>query len=312
MMEPSSSPRILITGASGSYGRKLLARCLHKGIDPSSLTLVTRRPEALLGSVHAAVTVRKGSFDDPEEDLARAFDGAEVIFMISTSRAGARIPQHQNAVNAAVKAGAEHIIYTSFVGVDFEDPAALVAREHKATEAMIRRSGLAFTLLRDSMYLNAMADAILPSALSMGCLRSNAGQGRIALVSKDDCVESAAAVLANPTAHLNKVYEITGPELLCFEDAAALASRHFGKPVAWCPISDEEALADFDTMGVPREPGDELEQNGVNGFHWNSSDMVSFGKGIRLGEMTTLSNDVFHLTGRVPTSLSEILQQRSL
>ncbi|KAM0720749.1 hypothetical protein Q7P37_004886 [Cladosporium fusiforme] len=310
-MESATNPRILITGASGSYARKLLVRCLARGIDPSSLILVTRRPETLIGNVHAAVTIRQGSFDDPENELARAFGGAEVLFMISTSRAGARIPQHQNAVNAAVKAGAQHILYTSFVGVDFENPAALVAREHKATEAMIRQSSLAFTFLRDSMYLEAMSDAILPSSLNAGCLRSNAGQGRIALVSKDDCVESAAAILANPATHLNKIYEITGPELLCFEEAATLGSRHFGKPIPWCAISDEECFADFDAMGVPREPSDDLERNGVNGYHWNSSDMVSFGKGIRLGEMETLSNDVFRLTGRQPISLLGVLLRHS-
>lgn len=310
-MEATKSSRILITGASGSYARKLLERCLARGVDASSIILVTRRPETLVGSVPPATTVRQGSFDDSEDDLARTFAGAELVFMISTSRAGARIPQHQNAVNAAVKAGAKHIIYTSFIGADRDNPTALVAKEHKATEAMIRQSGLAFTLLRDSMYLEAMTGAILPAALSVGSLRSNAGGGKIALVSKDDCVESAAAILANPTEHLNKVYEITGPELLRFEEAATLASRHFGKPIDWCPISDDEFLADFDAMGVPREPSDDFEQNGVNGYHWNSSDMVSFGKGIRLGEMTGLSNDVLQLTGRHPVGLLELLQRQN-
>lgn len=309
-MDATKSPRILITGASGSYARKLLERCLARGVDPSSIILVTRRPETLIDSVPRATTVLQGSFDDAEEDLARTFAGAELVFMISTSRAGARIPQHQNAVNAAVKAGARHILYTSFIGADRETPTALVAKEHKATEAMIRQSGLAFTFLRDSMYLEAMTGAILPAALSVGSLRSNAGEGKIALVSKDDCVESGAAILANPSAHINKVYEITGPELLCFEEAAAMGSRHFGKPINWCPISDDDFFADFDAMGVPREPSDDFEQNGVNGYHWNSSDMVSFGKGIRLGEMTGLSNDVFQLTGRHPIGLSELLQRQ--
>lgn len=47
-----------------------------------------------------------------------------------------------------------------------------------------------------------------------------------------------------------------------------------------------------------------------SGYPWNSSDMVSFAKATRLGEMAVLSQDVEFLTGRKPKSFREICQQR--
>lgn len=310
MAEPIQKPRILITGASGAYGQLLTKRLLQKGLDPPTLLLVSRDPSKLSATVPAGVTLRKGSFDDPLSDLAAAFAGADVVFLISTSRAGARLPQHQNAINAAVQAGARHVFYTGFIGADLDNPAALVVREHRATEEMLRKSGLAYTVLRDTQYADAFADVIIPTAHEMGVLKTNCGTGKIAPVSKDDCVEVAAVALTQPHLHRNKIYNITGPELLSFGDIAVLASRHFGQEIPCKLVSDEDMFADFDAMGVPREPSDDFERNGVKGYHWNSSDMVSFGTAIRLGEMAVLSDDVERIIGKRPASILDVLKSR--
>lgn len=125
--------RILITGAAGQYGRLVVEGLLSKGISPSSLLLLTRTPSKLAEYASLGVDIRKGSFDDPLPDLAVSFAGAETMLLISTSRAGQRLPQHQNAINAGVKAGVKHIVYTSFLSAHLEDPTALVGKEHKAT-----------------------------------------------------------------------------------------------------------------------------------------------------------------------------------
>jgi len=301
-------PQILITGASGQYGQKLIKSLIEKGTSPSTLILLTRDPAKLSDHEKSGSVVRKGSFDDALEDLAAAFSGAEIVFMISTSRAGARLPQHQNAINAAKAAGAKHIVYTSFVGVNMTTPTALVAREHRATEEMLRASGLAWTALRDSMYIEAMTDVVIPGALQTGQLQANAGDGKVAFVSRDDCVEAAAAVLRNPRAHENVAYNITGPELLTWAEVGAIASRLSGKPIEWRELTEEENFAVFDAMGIPRHPvGDEFEKTGVKGITWNSTDMVSFGKAIRLGELDVISSDVENLTGRRPRSVEDVL-----
>ena len=62
---------------------------------------------------------------------------------------GARVPQHKAAIEAAKRAGAEHIAYTSIVNPGPENPAA-VAAEHRETEEAILASGLAYTFLRNN------------------------------------------------------------------------------------------------------------------------------------------------------------------
>lgn len=124
---------IVITGAGGEYAQLVIKGLLGKGLAPSSLILLTRNPDRLAAYASQGLTIRKGCFDDPVSQLADALTGAKIMLLISTSRAGKRLPQHQTAVDAAVKAGVSHIVYTSILSAHLENPTALVGREHKAT-----------------------------------------------------------------------------------------------------------------------------------------------------------------------------------
>lgn len=314
MAGSTPNPRILITGASGAYGQLLFKRLLEKGIDPSTIILVSRNPNKLSETsppIPSQVTLRKGSFDDPLSDLTATFTTADIIFLISTSRAGARLPQHQNAITAAVRSGAQHIFYTGFIGADLPHPSALVVREHRATEEMLRLSGIsAYTVLRDTQYSDAFADVILPAARHSGCLKTNCGKGKIAPVAKEDCVEVAAVAVMNADLHRNRVYDVTGPELLSYGEVVEMAAKLSGQDLPCEFVSDEEMFEDFDRLGIPREPGDEFEREGVKGYKWNSSDMVSFGTAIRLGEMAVISDDVEKIIGRKPIGLLDVLKSR--
>jgi NAD(P)H dehydrogenase (quinone) len=306
-------PTILITGASGNYGQQLIAKLVDTGIAPSALLLLTRNPQKLSSLAETGIVVRKGSFDDSIDSLAAAFRGADVVFMISTSRAGARLPQHQNAIQAAKVAGASHIVYTSFVSADIQSPTALVAQEHRGTEELLRKSGLSWTSLRDSMYMEAMSDVVIPSALESGGLQSNAGSGKVAFVSRVDCVEAAAAVLKNPHAHENIAYNITGSELFTWKEVVDMAASLSRRTVEWQDTTEEESFRIFDDMGIPRHPtDDEFEKTGIQGIRWNSTDIVSLGKAVKLGELDVVSDDLERLTGRQPRTMHKVLRARLL
>lgn len=294
---------IIITGASGHFGNKAADMLLEK-VPASELILITRKPAKLAAYAARGAQVRFGDFDDPAS-LPAAFAGGERMLLISTDQVGGkRLVQHRNAIEAAKAAGVRQIAYTSFVGVGPGNP-AISAIEHAETEAMLRESGVPFTILRDSQYADAIAEFALPGALAMGEWISSAGDGKVALVARDDCVACAVAVVSTP-GHENRIYDITGPELLSFGDCAALAVELSGRPLAYRAVSDEEKLAFFDSIGVPRRIEDGLENSPIP---WPSEEMVSFERAIREGHFAVLSNDVERLTGRKPKTLRQVCME---
>jgi NAD(P)H dehydrogenase (quinone) len=293
---------IVITGASGNYGRGLTDRLIAAG-RAADLILITRSPDKLADRAAAGCTVRYGDFDKPET-LAAAVQGAERMLLISGTRVGARVVQHKAAIDAAAAAGVRHIAYTSFIGID--DPAnpAEVRHDHIETERLIRASGMAWTMLRDAHYADAMILMAGPQVMQSGQWVSNAGEGLEAMVWRDDCIASAAAVLLGE-GHEGQIYNITGPDLQTFREVAAIMAEVTGRPVEYVSTTDEEQYAMFDAMGIPRRP---VDDQSVAGIPWNSDDMVSFGRAIREGFLALRSDDVERLTGQKARSVRAMIE----
>jgi len=291
--------KLIITGASGQYGRAAVEGVLQK-VAPKDLIVMTRTPAKLADLAKRGVSVRHGDFDDPAS-LVEAFEGGDKLLMISTGRVGKRLPQHRNAIQSAVRAGVKHVVYTSFVGAGTGSP-ALAVKEHTATEELLRASELAWTALRDSQYADAMVDAAAPIAIASGRWPASAGDGKVGFVTRQDCVAAAVAVMTT-RGHENTAYNITGPELLSFRDVAAITAEVSGRPIEYIVVDDEALYRHFDSLGIPREAVDDQV---VKGVPWSSHDMVSFEQGIREGFLAVLSNDVEKLTGRRPRSLKSL------
>lgn len=293
--------RIVITGASGQYGRSATDKLIAMG-RAADLILITRTPAKLADREAQGCTVRYGDFDKPET-LIEAVQGAEKMLLISGTRVGARIAQHKAAIDAAAAAKVQHILYTSFVDVRPENP-AIVTRDHRETEQLIMASGIAWTMLRDAHYADAMIVNAAPNFLATGQWVSNCGDGCEAMVWREDCVDCAVAVLTG-TGHENRVYRITGPELQDFAEVAALIREITGCALDYVSIDDEAMYAMFDAMGIPREPVDDQV---VSGIPWNSDDMVTFGQAIREGFLEVCTLDVEKLTGRRARSVREMIE----
>lgn len=292
---------IIVTGASGAFGRAAAARLIER-MPPTQLILASRTPERLEQFAARGARVHFADFDEPAT-LPVAFRGGTKMLLISTARVGSRVKQHRNAIDAAVAAGVGHIAYTSVLNAARPDNPAIVKLDHRGTEEHLEGCGADWTFLRDSQYSEAVAEAMVPGALATGRWLHNCEEGRVAFVSREDCVACATEVLLRD-GHANRAYDITGPELLTFGQALATASQIAGKPIAVESVNDAAMFAYFDSLGVPREASDSVPQGPIP---WSSDDMVSFGQAIREGFFDVLTDHVERITGQKPRSLREVL-----
>src|SRR5690606_26518330 len=167
-------------------------------------------------------STRFGDFTQPES-LASAYAGGDRLLLISiggTSGPQTRTELHQTAINAAIAAGVQHVVYVSFV--DAERNTSPIAADHKVTEAILRDSGVTWTALRDQWYI----DRIVAQAATMienGQVLVDPDEAGAAYITRED-IAAAAAVVLTTSGHENRVYELTGPELIRTRDIAQIAS----------------------------------------------------------------------------------------
>jgi NAD(P)H dehydrogenase (quinone) len=293
--------KIIVTGASGQFGRAAAELLLEK-VPAEDLIFTTRNPEKLADFSAKGASVRAADFDDPES-LEAAFEGGTRMLLISTARVGTRVGQHKNAIDAAVAVGVKHIIYTSILSADEANNPAIVKLDHRATEKDMEASGVAWTFLRDSQYAEAVSQVVAPIAVKLGEQPGSAGDGKIAFVSRDDCVACAVAVLTGE-GHENKAYNLTGPELLSFPKAIEMIAEISGREVVYKYVTDADMQDHFDRLGFPRHASDAPVNPATP---WSSDDMVTFEQAIREGYFDILSGDVEKLLGRKPKSLRDVL-----
>ena len=230
--------------------------------------------------------IMRASYEDGPS-MRVALSGIQVLFLVSGYEQ-ARLEQHYSAIDAAVAAGVERIVYTSFLSAA---PLATFthAREHYLTEQRIRESGCRYTFLRPTFYL----DRAPLWFSSEGVVKGPAGNGTITWVSRDDIADVAIAVLTT-SGHDGASYEITGVQALTLTQAAEEFSRSTGIPASYQPETIEEAKA---------------SRAKFNPTDWELEAWISTYVAIATGEMSVVSHTVEALTGHAPQTLTDYLHR---
>jgi NAD(P)H dehydrogenase (quinone) len=227
--ESSVTDKIIVSGASGQLGRLVVKHLLARGVPAGNLILVSRTPEALQEFAKLGASTRFGDFSKPES-LPAAFAGGTKMLLISIGFGGGPRPEaHKHAIDAAVAAGVKLIAYTSFVAISGGDHSGIGA-DHYATEEILKKSGVHWTFLRNSIY----QDVLIGQAAKMiaeGRAVVPANEVKLGYVAREDCASAAAAVLSTP-GHDDKAYDITGSELIGQREIAAAASAATGRTIA--------------------------------------------------------------------------------
>jgi NAD(P)H dehydrogenase (quinone) len=272
-----------VAGATGGLGSRIAARLAERGVEQR---LIVRDP-ARAPSHPGAEAVAGGDYADGEA-MRRALEGVDTLFLPSAGEDPDRVSVHRSAVEAAAAAGVGRLVYTSFLGAA-PDCTFTFGRDHFHTEELIRASGLGFTFLRDSIYL----DFIPFFAGADGVIRGPAGDGRLAAVARDDIADVAVEALLSD-AHAGASYDLTGPETLSIAEAAAILTRVTGREVTYVEETLEEARESRRPSGAP---------------DWEIEGWVTTYAAVAAGELDVVTDDVERVAGHRPMTLPELLER---
>ena len=275
-----------ITGVTGKLGSYVADLVDKKGIASVHLA---RNPER--AKVYASAETRRMSYVNTPE-VVEALKGIDVLLMVSARENPERVEEHTSFLNAAKLAGVQHIVYTSFYGVD-EKATFTLSRDHAKTEAYIQELGFTYTFLRDNFYL----DFLLDIALENGEIRGPAGSGKVSAVARKDTSSVAAEILLHAKKWENQTLNLTGPEDLSMEEIVELLSKNTGKTITYVDESVEEAYESRKKWPAQT---------------WEYDAWVSTYTAIKAGEQAGVSEDVEKVLDHPASSLLDILIDRKL
>ncbi|MEU5696366.1 NAD(P)H-binding protein [Actinosynnema sp. NPDC020468] len=189
---------ILVVGGTGKTGRRVVAG---------------------LTDVRAVSRSSEPRFDWYDRDTwAPVLDGVSAVYLVppadslSDAEVKAFVPQ-------AVAAGARRIVLLSARGIDPAD----------GREAAVRESGVDWTVLRPTWFhQNFSEDMLLPQLLAGEITLPGKGNGAHPFIDAQDIADVAVVALTSE-GHAGRVYELSGPEALSFQDAVDVIGRESGR-----------------------------------------------------------------------------------
>ena len=297
--------KILLNGVDGNFGGKAAAVLLEKW-PHENLVFAAPTEKGLEKYKDVDVEKRIADFND-EEGLVKAFTGIDTMVLISMPFVGPkRRAAQKRALDAAVKAGVNRLVYTSIVGAGEPDIDTYEVNDHVWFEAYVKEQPIHYLFLRDSQYAEAMVSNYINAYTNTdNVLANNMADGKMAYISRDDC--AVACAYAAMSDWQDRVIDVNGAELLTIGEYIAIANDVTGHDVKYVAISDDEQYAFFDSIGVPRTTDDMWAQTATN-FPFCSDGMVTFGRAIRQNHMAVLTDDFEKLTGRKPLTVREIFE----
>ena len=273
-----------VTGTTGHLGPLVVRELLARGVPAADVVALARTPEK---AADLGVPVRRADYSDTAT-LPEALAGVDVLLLVSGSEVGRRVAQHTAVVEAAKTAGVRRVAYTSIANADHSTNP--LQPEHKATEDVLRASGLPFTIFRNNWYLENYTGQV-PQYLATGEVLGIDGGARIGAATRADmAAATAAALLDEGTA--GATFELSGPPITLAGLAEAITDVT-GTTVAYRDVTPEELTAILRGTGL---------DDGTAGF------VVALEESVARGDLDVRSDDLERLLGRPATTLADALR----
>ena len=124
--------------------------------------------------------------------------------------------------------------------------------EAQKGEEVVQDAGADWTIVRASWFSQNFSENFLLQSVIDGELALPAGDVGEPFIDVDDIADVAVAALTED-GHTGRVYEVTGPRLLTFEEAGGEIARATGRQIRYVQISQEAFASALSEQSVPAD-----------------------------------------------------------
>lgn len=281
------SQKILITGASGGLGGGVLDT-LVKLLPADRLVALGRKAEQMQRFATQGMDVRIADFDDAEA-TERALTGMHSVCLVPTT-APNRLEQHQRVIDTAKRTGVKHLFYSGVIHHGETGQGAIIT-DHQETEAMIIASGIPYTFIRNSIYLDVLP-MMLGNAAETGVFAYPDAPKGVSLAARADMAEATAKIIATPALH-GRPHPLSPAQPVFYADVAKAYGRVLGRTIDHVDC----------TVGQHQEA---LVQGGVPEFL--APFLAAMASGLAEGVIREPNNELQELLGRDPVNVEAFLR----
>jgi uncharacterized protein YbjT (DUF2867 family) len=280
------SDPVLVTGATGTVGLAAVRLLLDAG---ATVRAAARSRSAVVDVFGDSVEAVALDFTDPRTWDA-AYAGVRRMFLLRPPQLGRPKTQMLPSLERARALGVEHVVLLSLQGAE-RNPVV----PHAALERWLRRSGLTWTFVRASFFMQNLTSTHVADIRDRSEIVLPAGSGATAFVDAHDVSAVVAAALLDPSAHRDRAWTPTGPQALTYAEVAASLSVALGRNVTYRPTG---------MISYARHARTILEM--PIGMVLVTTVIYT---AARLGQADGLTDDVVSVLGRPPHSFEEFAQR---
>lgn len=275
-------PTVLVTGATGTIGQRLVQRLANSGTPVRALV---RNPTKAKADLPANIECIRGNLDDPDS-VAAALRGVGRAVLI-TPGAPKLHEREARFIAAAKKARLRFLIKLSVINAH---PASANAfgRWHARSELALVESGLPFAIVQSNFFMQNLLGSA-PTVRAEGAIYGATGAGRASHVDAADVAEVIASLLLSPLREsAGTVHIVTGPEALTLADIADRIAAAIGRPVRAVELPENQFRAAMCDAGAPA---------------WLTDATFELQSMARRGEASMITDTVRRIGGKEPTLL---------